>query len=274
MPIIPDITGSPLTRDQYLNQERQKMIDQSLINSYNKTVLTAPQILRYSDENEWRTDVLKRISEVNQAINDAPYPGYAETYTDRLNSLKKELSAGYTPEYCDGNNCIWEATGNFGKQYQVSGNKTFRANPGKYGFEEISLNDIAPGDLIQDFTKRDGVPHHALTFIGYDNEGKARFNYSRGGTTESDNKKNALYPFFWDDDSPIVHLDGKNNSKLAHAAAAYRFVGNQEDNARWNNEYNDYRIQYSKALVDHLKNVPKIDLPTTIDYLKYFNYKL
>jgi hypothetical protein len=50
MPIIPDITGSPLTRDQYLNQERQKMIDQSIVNSNNKTQLTAPRLLRYANE--------------------------------------------------------------------------------------------------------------------------------------------------------------------------------------------------------------------------------
>lgn len=274
MPIIPDITGSPLTRDQYLNQERQKMIDQSIVNSNNKTQLTAPRLLRYANEKVWRDAIMADISHTKQQIQDAPYPGRAEILRETLNSLERKLSLGYTPQYYYGDNCIWEATGNFGKQYQVSGNQTFRANPLKYGFMEISLDDIKPGDIIQDFTRTDNVPHHAVTFIGYDNEGRARFNYSKGGTTEGNNQKNALYPFFWDDDSPKVHLDGKNNSKLAHAAAAYRFVGNQEDNDKWNNDYNDYRTQYNKALTEHLKSVPKIDLPTTIDYLKYFNYKL
>lgn len=272
MPIIPDITRSPLTRDQYLSQERQGIIDRSLINSNNRVMLDAP-LLKTVSEEEWREMMNNHIEMAKRALEGATDPQQIDYLKDRLKEHEDMLASGYVGGV-SGPNCIWIATGNFGKPYQVSGNQSFRANPLKYGFQEISLDDIKPGDIIQDFTRTNNVPHHALTFIGYDNEGKARFNYSRGGTTESDNKKNALYPFFWDDDVPKVHLDGKNNSKLAHAAAAYRFVGNQEDNIRWNNDYNDYRTQYNKALTEHLKSVPKIDLPTTIDYLKYFNYEL
>lgn len=198
MPIIPDITGSPLTRDQYLNQERQKIIDQSIENSNNRTLPTVPYVIIES-EKDWKNRLENNINflklQLQQAIkyNDDEL---IEGYNNHIDSLNQELLKGYVPELCPGASCIYTATDNYGKKYRVSGNKTFRANPTKYGFEEINLNDIRPGDIIQDFTRTNNVPHHALTFIGYDNEGKARFNYSRGGTTESDNKKNALYPFF------------------------------------------------------------------------------
>jgi len=50
MPIIPDITRSPLTRDQYLSQERQGIIDRSLINSNNRIMLDAPLLKTVSEE--------------------------------------------------------------------------------------------------------------------------------------------------------------------------------------------------------------------------------
>lgn len=192
------IPNNFLTREQYISQQRQSIIDQSIENSNNRTLPTVPYVIIES-EKDWKNRLENNINflklQLQQAIkyNDDEL---IEGYNNHIDSLNQELLKEYVPELCPGASCIYTATDNYGKKYRVSGNKTFRANPTKYGFQEISLDAIKPGDIIQDFTRTNNVPHHALTFIGYDNEGKARFNYSRGGTTESDNKKNALYPFF------------------------------------------------------------------------------
>ena len=173
--------------------------------------------------------------------------------------LEKELSEGYKEEYLDGASCIYTATGNFGDKYKCSWNVWFRENPEKYGFTEVNLKDVKPGDIIQDFTYIDGIPRHALTFIGYDSFGKAKYNYSSGGNDSQAIKKEAYYPYELDYGQRI-HFTKDNAEDLQSAIAAYRFVGNEEDNLKWNNDYNQYRKDYSSKVLEELKDVPK--LPT------------
>ena len=115
------------------------------------------------------------------------------------------------------NSCIYTATDNYGSQYRVPGNWTFYENPKKYGFTPIDINDAQPSDIIQVF---DGItPYHALTLDSFDNEGRMKFNYSRGSSGDSSDivKSSVNFP---------------NTKKKA-----YRFTGTPADSLQWKNEY-------------------------------------
>jgi hypothetical protein len=255
-------TSIPLkSRQQYLEQQRQQIIDAAIQNSYDREFPEIPHTLKFQNENKWREYMESKINEANNLIENAPYEGMAEIYRERLRGLEAELAKGYTPELCEGPTCIYTTTGNFGKQYQVAGNRSFRGNPEKYGFVEIGLNEIKPGDVIQDFSHKDGIPTHALMFVGFDSNGKALYNYSDGRRDESAIQKDAYYPFI----NSSVHLNSQNNDNLKHAAAAYRFVGNEEDNINWNNDFVNYRKNYTDAVTKELKQVPKLQLPVFLE---------
>ena len=266
-----------LSREEYVNQQRQAIIDKSLENSRNRVLPTVPLVLKKS-EKQWREDINNLIevakSNLNFAIRHNKGENFVVGWQNELNKLNDELNKGYTQELCAGDSCIYTATDNYGKKYRVSGNQSFRANPAKYGFEEINLNDIKPGDIIQDFNLRDNIPHHAITFIGYDNNNnKALFNYSKGGSTERDIVKNGYYPFYLDHEIGMVDFDGKNNNKLRHSAAAYRFIGTEDDNKLWNENYNKERSNWSKQVVKELKQVPIIQLPNKVISMKKYGGK-
>lgn len=116
-----------------------------------------------------------------------------------------------------GPGCIYTATDNYGKQYRVSGNRTFAANPNKYGFVKINTKDRQPGDLQQHLA---GNPIHMMIFNGYDEKGKPRYNYSSGEPM----KVNANYPI---------------NEEDGHRIDTFRFVGTPADSVKWTNEYNE-----------------------------------
>lgn len=256
-----DISTPVVSREKYLEQQRQQIIDAAIQNSYDREFPEIPYTLKFQNENKWREYMEGKINDVNNLIKTAPYEGMAEIYRERLKGLEAELAKGYTPELCEGPTCIYTTTGNFGKQYQVAGNRSFRGNPAKYGFVEIGINEIKPGDVIQDFSKGDGIPTHALMFVGFDSNGKALYNYSDGRHNESAIQKDAYYPFI----NSSVHLTNQNSDKLKHAIAAYRFIGNEEDNINWNSDYNIYRQNYTKQLSEQMKNVPVLNLPKLVE---------
>lgn len=256
-----------ISREEYLNNQRQAIIDKSLENSKNRIFPTVPYILRET-EKEWLENINNSIDYTKHLLDDAIKYNYGE---EKINEYKKvlsqyndELRIGYKPELCAGDSCLYTATDNYGKKYRVSGNQSFRSNPAKYGFEEINLNDIKPGDIIQDFSHRDNIPHHAITFVGYDNDNKALFNFSAGGLLSDDIIKNGHYPFYLDNKIEKVHLDGKNNNKLRHSAAAYRFIGNKDDNDKWNQNYTKWRSDWSKQWAEELKKVRPISITPSL----------
>lgn len=118
--------------------------------------------------------------------------------------------------WTDPRTCIYTATDNYGKPYRISGNKSFYANPEKYGFKRVSVDEVLPGDIVQtkDLT-------HSMTFNRYDEEGEARYNYSRGGSDPEDIVKDGYYTL------PL--LDKYYN--------VYRFVGTPADSIRWKKEF-------------------------------------
>ena len=123
--------------------------------------------------------------------------------------------------WTDPRTCIYTATDNYGKPYRISGNKSFYANPEKYGFKRVSVDEVLPGDIVQtkDLT-------HSMTFNRYDEEGEARYNYSRGGSDPKDIVKDGYYTL------PL--LDKYYN--------VYRFVGTPADSTRWKKEFESSRF--------------------------------
>ena len=269
-----------ISREEYLKQKRQEIIDKSLENSNNRVLPTVPYLPKYQNEKEWRDIITDSINSRKDKIKKYTFDDLIndkkiyekEQLLNELKSLEQELSKGFKNELCAGASCIYTATDNYGKKYRVSGNQTFRANPSKYGFVEIGLNEIAPGDIIQDF-KGIGTPVHAITFVGYDDNNKALFNYSKGGSEARSIVNNGHYSFEWDDKNPLVHLDGKNNDKLRHSAAAYRFIGTEDDNKQWNENYNKERSDWSKQIVEELKQVPTFTLPNQVKRMKFGGMK-
>lgn len=269
-----------ISREEYLKRKRQEIIDKSLENSNNRLLPTVPYLPKYQNEKEWRDIITDSINSRKDKIKKYTFDDLIndkkiyekEQLLNELKSLEQELSKGFKNELCAGASCIYTATDNYGKKYRVSGNQTFRANPSKYGFVEIGLNEIAPGDIIQDF-KGIGTPVHAITFVGYDDNNKALFNYSKGGSEARSIVNNGHYPFDWDDENPLVHLDGKNNDKLRHSAAAYRFIGTEDDNKQWNENYNKERSDWSKQIVEELKQVPTFTLPNQVKRMKFGGMK-
>jgi hypothetical protein len=252
-------TNEPLiTREEYLNKQRQNIITQSIENSNNRIQPAVPYIEKYKDQNDWEFQINDRKQSLLNLIEEATVNNWDQEhvnmYTEELKSLENEYNKGYRQESIPGATCIYTATDNYGKKYRVAGNKSFRSSPEKYGFTEINLNDIKPGDIIQDFSVN-GTPTHALTFMGYSDEGKAMFNYSSGDYTEKAIKKNKNYPFYSEYGDPLF-LNNEDNSDLRTYAAAYRFIGTQEDNDMWNNTYNQLRKNYAQNITNELKNVP------------------
>lgn len=126
-----------------------------------------------------------------------------------FNNLKK------TTTLCEGLSCIYTATDNYGPEYRVSGNKTFAANPSKYGFKKIPNDSIRPSDLVQ--VTHLGFPSHAMIFDSKDKKGKNLYNYSTGG---------------YDEEAIRIKSYNPTNSY-----DTFRFVGTPADSTQWTNDY-------------------------------------
>lgn len=119
-----------------------------------------------------------------------------------------------------GLSCIYTATDNYGNKYRVVGNQTFLQDPERYGFMQIPFSEAKPGDIVQDAYPE---PFHAMILDSVDDNGVHLYNYSSGGTSPDDIKKDALY--YPDEDN-----EARRN--------AFRFVGTPADSLRWKKEFN------------------------------------
>ena len=120
-----------------------------------------------------------------------------------------------------GLNCIGTATDNYPKGSRSNVNTDFAKNHEKYGFAKISLDELKKGDIVQDsYRDEAGVDHpqHGMIFVGYNDDGKPLFNYSRGGVTEWDYVKGGRYP-------------------IDEEALLYTYIGTPELRAKWEKEY-------------------------------------
>lgn len=243
LPII-DLSKSPITREQYIDSQRNAIISNALQNSLSRTMPAVPMTNRLlQTELQWNLTKEQELSYWRMMRDGAP-DDKAYQYAD--SQVKQWESAQYVPnyEFGPGLSCIYTALDNYGKKYRVPGNLSFLADPGKYGFKEISVSDLKPGDLVQH------NKNHAMIFDSYDPDGLPLYNYSRGGDTAQDIVKRGHY--YHGDLTP------ENGYKV------FRFIGNADDNNQWEQEYNNYRREYGRQSVEQLRNVPQLNLPKLI----------
>jgi hypothetical protein len=247
-------TNNPLlSREEYLNNKRQKIIDASLSNSRNRTEPVSPLIPMFENEEEWRAITTKELETINSKLSDSKFwfdnPSLLyqkKDLSNRKKILEEELSKPYTTKCYKGASCIYTATDNYGKKYRAASNYQMHQNPEKYGFIRIDPNSAKPGDILQI-----GLDH-AITYDHMGDDGYIIYNQSGGGDTK---------------ESIGVGRRAANKG-FDNFSNAYRFIGLQEDNDKWNSEYNKYRQNYSKNIIEELKNVPIIELPKTVNTFK------
>lgn len=120
-----------------------------------------------------------------------------------------------------GFNCIGTATDNYPEESRTVSNEDFDVNFEKYGFQYVGMKNAKPGDIAK-------VPGHAMIYVGTDVNGNPLFNYSDGGITEYDYKKDARYP--------------------APYYGVYRYVGTPELIQQWTEEYNSKKSHGGRIL--------------------------
>lgn len=248
-----DTNNTLLSREEYLNNKRQEIIDASLNNSRNRTEPASPLIPMFDSEEEWRDITTKELETINSKLSDSKFwfdnPSLLyqkKDLSNRKKILEEELSKPYTTKYYKGASCIYTATDNYGKKYRAASNYQMHQNPEKYGFIRIDPNSSKPGDILQI-----GLDH-AITYDHMGDDGYIIYNQSGGG----------------DSKESIGVGRRAANKGFDNFSNAYRFIGLQEDNDKWNSEYNKYRQNYSKNIIEELKNVPIIELPKTVNTFK------
>lgn len=234
-------TSKPLeAREDYLNKQRQSIIDASLERSRTRVKSTIPWILEYENELAWRREKEFQLEKNEQYLDRAIKFNHDKDIVKELQleieALNNELSNGYEEKLIPGAACIYTATDNYGKEYRVASNQEMYRNPEKYGFKRINPEKALPGDILQiDLT-------HAVTFDHLNEDGQVVFNQSKGGR----------------EDVEVGRVAASNG--FSGFSNAYRFVGRDSDNKKWNNEYNQYRKDYGNKVLEELKQVPQ--LPT------------
>ena len=135
--------------------------------------------------------------------------------------------------------CIYTFTDNYGKKYQVAGTQTFAANPQKYGFEVAGPVDRGMEGNMYLMLDENGRPHHANMITGYDAEGNPLVTYSQGhagvNPPEKDYHKNR----------PLWYHPGYET---------YRFIGTPDDNALWEQQFNELQPAPTQVGVPQILN--------------------
>ena len=219
------------TREEYITTKIDSTINAALNKSRTRLEPAVP-IVQMSDRDKYdswlfleakKALINKYSLDAARAANNGDYESYYRLMNmaaEKSRSLKVH-QALHDKGMCNGNSCIYTATDNYGKQYRVSGNKTFAENPNKYGFIKINTEDRKPGDLQQVIDMYNEEPVHMMIFNGINSEENPTYNYSDGGHNKNSIKKNAKYPI-------------NNNRRID----TYRFVGTPADSVKWTNEYN------------------------------------
>ena len=211
-----DNNSSVPTLAEYITQQIAAKRAAALDKSRTRTEPTIPLVERKlsPEEINLRNKIgYAKINQLNdeliQTIDNKQAANIKKEIDKELDNLKK------TTTLCQGASCIYTATDNYGKQYRVSGNQTFAANPSKYGFKEVPNDSIQPSDIVQ-FISRN-TPYHAVIYDSKDATGENLYNYSDGGYGAKNIKIKK-------------HMPG-NNYKT------YTFVGTPADSTQWINEY-------------------------------------
>lgn len=215
------------TREEYIAQRLEEARLKALEKSRTRVMPRSPIILNEESEEEHnakRKLFTENIGRLQDALKELETSKTLGMFVDKQIEHTKKKIATYQDwlsmpyeKYKKGASCIYTATDNYGKEYLVSGNKTFASNPQKYGFKKIEKTNMQPGDLVQDVSL--GYPSHAMIYNGKNESELDTFNYSRGGNSEGDIVKGGTY---------------KQNVPLD----VFRFVGTAKDSAQYINDYN------------------------------------
>ena len=179
--------------------------------------------------------------------------------------------------------CIYTLTDSYGNKYRVASTKQLAQTPQKYGWEVSGpVTQGMEGNIYMMIDER-GVPYHANMITSYDSSGNPLVTYSAGdagGTAHTPMSReewergqaqvsamqaqlgrqvkkqtyNDYLMQFNTANSP--EADYKKNRQIWNSPAyeTYRFIGTPEDNARWENEWNN---------LNGYVQVPQIDTLTT-----------
>lgn len=135
--------------------------------------------------------------------------------------------------------CIYTFTDNYGRKYQVAGTQTFAANPQKYGFEVAGPVTKGMEGNMYLMLDENGRPYHANMITGYDAEGNPLVTYSQGhagvNPPEKDYHKNR----------PLWYHPGYET---------YRFIGTPDDNALWEQQFNELQPAPTQVEVPQILN--------------------
>ena len=143
---------------------------------------------------------------------------YTKNEEDNIKTINYHLGLYYQAkkeleDNCKyGFNCIGTATDNYPEESRTVSNKDFDENFEKYGFQYVGMKNAKPGDIAK-------TPNHAMIYVGTDVNGNPLFNYSDGGITEYNYKKDARYP--------------------ASYYGVYTYVGTPKLIQQWTSEYED-----------------------------------
>ena len=131
--------------------------------------------------------------------------------------------------------CIYTATSQYrDENARVSGNKTFRENPEKFGFYEVPMDSAKVGDLIQ-FTDFTGTPHHSTVLTEKNKAGDNFVSYSNGNTQP--------YEVFEGDTiwtmkrNMPIEVFGSGDDPTDDTPAAFRYIGSPAKQKEWTDEY-------------------------------------
>lgn len=239
-----------ITREQFLDNERQKIIDNAYENSMEiefprVPIIQLTQAERDSLESEYNHNV-RKINAYNNSKSS--FGNFIKTNDQHLrDTINRNLAIEQMlQQNCrNGSSCTYTATSHYGDKYQNASSQNFVATNNNNTFKEV--DSPQKGDIVISFMDNEGVitPHHTLMFSKYDENGVPRYNASNGGDSSESLRFNQRYP-------------------KQHSFKYYRFVGDEEDNNKWNIEYNKYVNAYNKA--NPLLSVKTYDVPITTNY--------
>lgn len=187
----------------------------------------APTLEEYKDS---RRDAVRANALLDMQNTTAPTIPHLPNWWGR--QLKKLTGERYSDDYIidlfgenkNPNTCMSTVSSKYGRM--VPGNLTFRRNASNLGFIEIPESERDHGDIVQTIGRK-GIPSHAAMVSGFTRDGKMLVDESHGGITPETIEHDVNYF----DTRPELR------NKIY-----YRFVGNKEDNRRWESEYtNKYR---------------------------------
>lgn len=238
--VVIDVSKPMMSQEEYVDAERQKVIDAAYQKSLNRTMPKVPLILSQTkDDFEWYKN-----SQLEHYQNLLNAPRLSDEKRNEYASKINEINSWtYTPTLTPGSSCLYTFTDNYGDQYRQASNAMFRSMPdGERGFTKIDPADIKAGDGVLIWPMS-----HMMMFDSYDENGEPLFNHSNGGS-EQDAIKN--------------HTRFKSGNELTWPTTeVYRFIGTDADNEKWNNDWHGYRKNYNSTLNQYLRNVPIINMP-------------